>query len=149
MTGSELRLGDPCLNRLSGLVGQLELDRLSRLLLHDGGPGNDPTAMRDITYLEFDGASGSPTPIDTFKEVTARYTWLALALLDIAVPIIAGIVSMIVILGSASRPQLLAISVTGTLLIALSITHMFYKADGLHEMIYWGLRPNQSTLVPR
>ena len=49
-----MRFGDPCLDRFSRLLGQFKLDGLPRLLLHDGGPGNDPTAMSDITYLEFD-----------------------------------------------------------------------------------------------
>lgn len=82
------------------------------------------------------GASGSSTPIDIFKEVNARYTWLALALLDIAVPIIASVVSITVILRSATRSQLLAISGIGTLLIAASITYTFFEADGLHNMVY-------------
>ena len=52
------------LDRFSRLVGQFELDQLPRLLLHDRCPGNYPTAMRDIAYLEFDEIAAPKLAVD-------------------------------------------------------------------------------------
>ena len=59
-----MRLGDPGFDRFSRLLGQFKLDGLPRLLLHDRCPGNYPTAMRDIAYLELDEIAAPKLAVD-------------------------------------------------------------------------------------
>ncbi|MGH8578805.1 MAG: hypothetical protein ACREVK_01325 [Gammaproteobacteria bacterium] len=83
-------------------------------------------------------ASASPMlePSQIFTEARARYTWFALALLDIIVPTIAAAVSITIILRSATRAQIHVMSLLGLLLAAGSCAYAFIGSNGLKQMVY-------------
>lgn len=55
---------DPPADRLPGLLGDLELDRMARLLLHHGRAGAHRTVQRDIADLEADEVAAAELAVD-------------------------------------------------------------------------------------
>ncbi|MGH8582489.1 MAG: hypothetical protein ACREWG_06785 [Gammaproteobacteria bacterium] len=115
------------------LVPPLLMTNLSAILFESSV---DPAASIAETVRAQIEATPPLSPSEGFKEARARYTWLAAALLAIAVPIIASVVSIKTILRSeiAGR-DLRVIIATGAVLIAGSASYTF-GAKGLQEMIY-------------
>ncbi|MGH8602064.1 MAG: hypothetical protein ACREXR_04600 [Gammaproteobacteria bacterium] len=95
----------------------------------------DPTIPLAEHLRQQVSASPQLEPGQIFVEARARYTWFALALLAIVVPIIAAVVSLMIILRSATRAQVLTMSLFGLFLAAGSLAYT-YGSPSLEEMIY-------------
>ncbi len=72
---------NPVRDRLAGLLGDLELNRLSRLLLHHHRAGCHPVALRDISYSQFEKIAGPKLTVD--GEIEQRQ--VAMLLIDLSV----------------------------------------------------------------
>jgi hypothetical protein len=62
--GPELRLRDPCGDRLAGLVGQLELHRLLAIVLQDDNAVGNGAAVRDIAHAPRDQIASAQLAAD-------------------------------------------------------------------------------------
>src|SRR5665213_4437199 len=60
----QMRRGDPGGDRIAGLLGDLELNRTLRLLLHDNGEGRYQAALAHIMHAESNPIEAAQLAVD-------------------------------------------------------------------------------------